>query len=479
MVARSRGTSRGSAAGATSSPLPTTVGVPDPGQRYPSAAELAADLQRFQTGQLVSAQVYSPLALFRRWVRRHRAPVTVAALAAAALTAIAAVSVRQIVVARDRAEAERRVAEEQRLVARDHGSAAEGLVEFMLFDLHDRLQTIDRLDLLHGVADAARDYYAGKAAVDPLDPAARRRRARAIAFLGSVDAARGDVLSAQRYYDEALAIRRELATAAPDDAELQRDVAELVDRIRELARSDAAAPVARPERLEIPLVVALWEKPHYGGRKIAIIGDEPNLGPGWARDGRCQYGLDFDDTASSIGVHPGPDYEAWKARHGGAEPHVFLRTERDFGGRVIALEAGGYSDLRTLALDDAVSSVQFGQDAFDVAPPAHAVHAIHDLAVVLRLHTAPRGAGCARADNVLTVLLPSETIAADYGAGFDDAAAWIEVLKGPDYDPSKTFSVYADRWYGGDGAHFLDSVDAVDLAAHGLAGRVSSIRMQR
>src|SRR5262249_46660680 len=40
--------------------------------RYPTAREMADDLLRFQTGQLVSARHYSPAALLRRWIGRHR-----------------------------------------------------------------------------------------------------------------------------------------------------------------------------------------------------------------------------------------------------------------------------------------------------------------------------------------------------------------------------------------------------------------------
>ncbi len=56
-----------------------------PGDRYPSAQELAADLQRFQTGQLVSVHHYSTRELLRRFARRHRTPLAVAAVLSTAL----------------------------------------------------------------------------------------------------------------------------------------------------------------------------------------------------------------------------------------------------------------------------------------------------------------------------------------------------------------------------------------------------------
>ncbi len=79
----------------------------DPADRYPTAAELAADLKRFQTGQLVAAHQYSAGERVRRWLHRHRAPVALAVAAAAALALGAAVSVRSIL-------AEKRTAEHRR-----------------------------------------------------------------------------------------------------------------------------------------------------------------------------------------------------------------------------------------------------------------------------------------------------------------------------------------------------------------------------
>ena len=73
----------------------------DPADRYPSARELALDLRRFQTGRLVSAQVYSSRMLAKRWLRRYRAPVIVAAVALSILAAVGAVSMDRVVTERD------------------------------------------------------------------------------------------------------------------------------------------------------------------------------------------------------------------------------------------------------------------------------------------------------------------------------------------------------------------------------------------
>lgn len=79
----------------------------DPADRYATAKELAEDLKRFQTGQLVSARQYSRAVLIHRWLRRHRTPVTVSAFFMAVLIALALWSFRRILHEKNVAEARR------------------------------------------------------------------------------------------------------------------------------------------------------------------------------------------------------------------------------------------------------------------------------------------------------------------------------------------------------------------------------------
>ena len=88
--------------------------------RYPSARELAEDLRRFQTGQIVGAHRYSRGELLRRFGRRYRAALSVAAAAVLVLTIVGAVSVRRIMVESSRAREKQAIAEaaEHRAVER-------------------------------------------------------------------------------------------------------------------------------------------------------------------------------------------------------------------------------------------------------------------------------------------------------------------------------------------------------------------------
>jgi eukaryotic-like serine/threonine-protein kinase len=84
----------------------------DRASRYPSARELAEDLRRFQTGQIVGAHSYSRGELLRRFGRRYRAALSVAAAAIVVLMILGAVSVRRIMTESSRAREKQASAEE-------------------------------------------------------------------------------------------------------------------------------------------------------------------------------------------------------------------------------------------------------------------------------------------------------------------------------------------------------------------------------
>jgi len=89
--------------------------------RYPTAKELSSDLKSFQTGQLVSAYHYTTFALFRRWFRKYRLPVSLSASFLLLLGALSIASIRSIVRARNNAEAQRIAAVRERILAETRG----------------------------------------------------------------------------------------------------------------------------------------------------------------------------------------------------------------------------------------------------------------------------------------------------------------------------------------------------------------------
>jgi WD40 repeat protein/tRNA A-37 threonylcarbamoyl transferase component Bud32 len=76
-------------------------------QRYPTARELAEDLTRFQAGALVLAHDYTTGERIRRFVRQHRGAVAIAAIAAVVLAVVSTLAIRNVIHARDTAQAER------------------------------------------------------------------------------------------------------------------------------------------------------------------------------------------------------------------------------------------------------------------------------------------------------------------------------------------------------------------------------------
>jgi hypothetical protein len=79
----------------------------EPGQRFRDAEELATELLRFQAGQLVGVHRYDAMQLLRRWLRRHRGPVVIAAVALVLLVTGGIYSFLRIASERDAAQAER------------------------------------------------------------------------------------------------------------------------------------------------------------------------------------------------------------------------------------------------------------------------------------------------------------------------------------------------------------------------------------
>ena len=206
----------------------------DPADRYPTAQALAEELRRFQTGQLVAAHDYSLGERIARFVRRHRAAVTVSAIALVAFAVLGTLAVRRIVAERDDANAQRNLAERRR-------AAAEGMVDFMVEDLRNRLGAIGRKDLLAGMGAQIRDYYhrladlpGGITAGDSL------RMAQALHTLGQAETERGDPGAALTTLGEGRTRLEALLAADPAgaDAPAQRQL--LAEIIVEIGRAQHA-----------------------------------------------------------------------------------------------------------------------------------------------------------------------------------------------------------------------------------------------
>lgn len=136
--------------------------------------------------------------------------------------------------ARNQAVASKQEAEFQR-------NEAQGLVEFMLTDLRQRLDAVGRLDVLGAVANRLNESYA-KQDLATLDPDALGRRARVLLLLGEIDTTRGLLDPALAQYQRAAASTAELLRRDPDNQQRIFDHAQSVYWVGDIAwkRGDIA-----------------------------------------------------------------------------------------------------------------------------------------------------------------------------------------------------------------------------------------------
>jgi WD40 repeat protein len=132
----------------------------DPAERYATARELAEDLRRFQTGQIVAAHVYSVGERFWRFIRRYRAAVAVSVVALLILIGLGTLGLRRVLAERDRAERKQAEAE----VAQHAAESAQ----------LQALERADELTLLHARAAVERDPNEAIAWLRTLSPGFKR-----------------------------------------------------------------------------------------------------------------------------------------------------------------------------------------------------------------------------------------------------------------------------------------------------------------
>jgi tetratricopeptide (TPR) repeat protein len=178
-------------------PVFTAIVGGEPGQCFSPALlaggiePLAADLRKAGDGRrlgllkLVAGLAGVGLdALVQRDAARRVRRVT--AITAAALVAMLAMAVMTTFALSARAEAQRRRME------------AEGLVEFMLTDLREKLRGVGRIDVHGTVNERALAYYASQGPLEDLPDDSVERRARVLHVMGDDDQRSGN-------YDRALA----------------------------------------------------------------------------------------------------------------------------------------------------------------------------------------------------------------------------------------------------------------------------------
>lgn len=171
------------------------------GIRKNGVEPLAADFRRAGDGRklaflkVVAGILGIPLdeLIQREGQRRQRRVILITIAAAAAMLVLATMTLLAIDARRD-AERQRAEAERQR-------GEAEGLVEYMLTDLRERLKNVGRLEIMSTVNQRALDYYDGQGRPEDLPDESLERRARVIGVMGEDEELRGHLKVARVRYE--------------------------------------------------------------------------------------------------------------------------------------------------------------------------------------------------------------------------------------------------------------------------------------
>jgi tetratricopeptide (TPR) repeat protein len=120
--------------------------------------------------------------------------------------------------------------------ARDQRRQAEGLIEFMVGDLRDKLEPIGKLSVLDGVGSRVLAYYS-KQNTSELSDDALVQRSKALNLMAEVAYDRGNLDEAEKLYRQAVAGTAEAVRRTPNDADRLYEHAQNVFWVGEVARS--------------------------------------------------------------------------------------------------------------------------------------------------------------------------------------------------------------------------------------------------
>lgn len=251
-----------------------TVGEPLADAPLAADARITGDGKRRARLKLAAAMLGVGLDELVNRDDRRRA-IRTRIVVAASVTLALVMSALTLVAVRARNEAERQRAE------------ADGLIEFMLTDLRDKLEPVGRLDALDAVGERALDYYA-RQKLASLDPDSLGRRSRALHLVGEVRNIRGDSAAGLKAFRQAARTTGELLARKPDDAQRIFDHAQSVFWVGYIAyergeNKEAEAQFREYKRLADQLVALDPKKPEW---RLESSYAETNLGVMYDKLGR-------------------------------------------------------------------------------------------------------------------------------------------------------------------------------------------------
>ncbi len=253
-------------------------------------------------------------------------------------------------ISRNRAENERRNAEAATKRARHARDEAGKLIEFMSFNLRDKLQPLGRLDLLDEVNRKVADFYnafADEAGSSEL----LRQKGAFLSNQGNVARAQGNLTEALRSYREGVTFFQQLSQREPGDLIWQRDISVALGSVAEVLRDQGDLPGAlQNQRDAIAIMERLSrQQPESGAVSDDLAANYVNLA-----DVQRDFG-DFASASKSYG-----DALAISERLAQLEPNN-IAWQRNFS---LRLERVG--DLQR-AQDDLTGALETYRRSLDIA----------------------------------------------------------------------------------------------------------------
>ncbi|MBX3405117.1 MAG: protein kinase [Phycisphaeraceae bacterium] len=235
-----------------------------PGRRYPSAAELSADIDRHLDGLPVAARPDSFVYVAGKFVQRHRAGVLAAALCAAAVIGGAGATAHQWQHRRAQENLtalERTEKEKQRELAESVLRQMDGITAGFTRDLISDLRKVEGGTAASSlVATTSLKVLEELRARFPNDPQFARRLARGYSSLAQVQGglrrpSEGDTEGALALATRAVEMQQAALATAPRDRDMRRELASYriirADALRALRKADAAAQEQDAARAEL------------------------------------------------------------------------------------------------------------------------------------------------------------------------------------------------------------------------------------
>jgi serine/threonine protein kinase/WD40 repeat protein/thioredoxin-related protein len=220
----------------------------EPLRRYPTSGALAEDLKAYLDDKPIHARRVSVGERLLRWCRRKPAIAGLAASVALLLLAITAISLFSAVRFRKMAEAERELlaqAVDSRKQAEREKELADANFQRARRAVEDYLTTVSESTLLNvpgmqplrrGLLTSALKYYQEFVSQRSKDPDLQEDLAAAYERLGRITADLGAKQEAIQAYENALEIRKDIATVKSDDLVLLRAIGALHHAIGQIQR---------------------------------------------------------------------------------------------------------------------------------------------------------------------------------------------------------------------------------------------------